>query len=417
MSALRSILLCVVVACLARPARADTASEAELQYTLGTELYKQRRYQEALQHFIASNRLVPNANVVFNVAIIYGLLKREVDAYNWYETYLHFEGLDVAARTRGERARDALASKVAVLDVTTTPAGAELFIDRLDLGSVGVAPRRVAVVPGARLVLARAPGSSDGQVAVTAEVGAVTPAVVTLAPLEGVLVVESVPAGASVRREDTGETLGTTPLRRSFPVGEVRLLLFLEGHVDQQRVVTLKAGAEARLDVTLVMAASRVAALTVSGGPADARVVLRGKQLGGVPLTVQGLEPGTAALSVEADGHEPFQQALLLEAGGATRVDVQLAPLRQPARWLRWVGYGAGAVAVLTGLVLGGLSLSTRDQFFTAPTRERLLSTQRLAGAADGLVVGGVVTAGITLLLDLVIFPAPRTRGTVELAR
>jgi len=50
------------------PALADDASEARLQYELGSELYKQKRFTEALERFIASNRLVPNPNVVFNIA-------------------------------------------------------------------------------------------------------------------------------------------------------------------------------------------------------------------------------------------------------------------------------------------------------------------------------------------------------------
>ncbi|MCU0683955.1 MAG: hypothetical protein MUF34_17225, partial [Polyangiaceae bacterium] len=57
---------------LASPARADdTADEADLQFQLGFERYRGGDYRGALEHFLASNRLVPNRNVTFNVARSY----------------------------------------------------------------------------------------------------------------------------------------------------------------------------------------------------------------------------------------------------------------------------------------------------------------------------------------------------------
>ena len=99
-----SCLLTLAAFGLGGVAHADEASEAKLQYELGQEFYKQKRLPEAIDRFIASNRLVPNYNVVFNIASIYAAmakaeLKRRqsatadehfVEAYNWTETYLRF---------------------------------------------------------------------------------------------------------------------------------------------------------------------------------------------------------------------------------------------------------------------------------------------------------------------------------------
>jgi outer membrane receptor for ferrienterochelin and colicins len=398
-------------------ARADTASEADLQYSLGMELYKQRRYGESLTHFIASHRLVPNANVVFNIAQIYGLLRRDVDAFNWYETYLTFDSLDEEARERGRRAQAAVARRVAVIDVTTTPNGAELFIDRVDLGSVGVSPRRVGVSGGPHAVIARLPHHHEARVEVVATTGTATPASLALSMIVGTLVVESTPAGGTVRREEDDSVLGTTPLRVELPVGSVRLVVAAEGYVEQQRSVEIMEGREAHVALALKMDASRVAVLTVEGAPAGATVRLRGRELGTVPLTEPGLPPGTAELEITAPNHEPYRTDVLLEPNAATRVRVTLVdPTRGPSPHLKWVGYGGGGAILVAGAILGAISVDSKNHFYDDPSRAAYDRTHRLSVAADTLMITGLVTLAATLVIDLIV-KRPYSHAAVELSR
>src|SRR6187455_2029106 len=95
------------------PVAADPASEAQLQFELAQRLYKEKRYDEAIERFVASNRLVPNANVVFNIGQTFEFLKRRVDAYNWYVSYLEFE-LTPDERSAGEDKLAKLAREVGV---------------------------------------------------------------------------------------------------------------------------------------------------------------------------------------------------------------------------------------------------------------------------------------------------------------
>src|SRR6187401_3401236 len=62
----------------------DLADEADLQFQLGTERYEAGDFKGALEHFLVSNRLVPNKNVLFNIARTYEQLKRAPDAYRYY---------------------------------------------------------------------------------------------------------------------------------------------------------------------------------------------------------------------------------------------------------------------------------------------------------------------------------------------
>src|SRR5262245_52990369 len=90
-----ALALAVATASLsgAAPARAASgnADEADLHFTLGAEHYQKGEYREALEHFLASNRLVPNKNVVFNIARTYEKLGRFADAHRYYTDALEEE--------------------------------------------------------------------------------------------------------------------------------------------------------------------------------------------------------------------------------------------------------------------------------------------------------------------------------------
>src|SRR5512143_2170331 len=77
----------------------DVADEADLAFRIGAERYAAGDYKGALEHFLASNRLSPNKNVVFNVARTYEKLERYPEAYRYYEAALTGEA-DQGARTR-----------------------------------------------------------------------------------------------------------------------------------------------------------------------------------------------------------------------------------------------------------------------------------------------------------------------------
>ena len=53
----------------AAPSFADnTADEADVAFVLGNEAFAKRDYDRALSHYFLSYRLVPNRNVLFNIA-------------------------------------------------------------------------------------------------------------------------------------------------------------------------------------------------------------------------------------------------------------------------------------------------------------------------------------------------------------
>ncbi len=135
----------------------DVADEADLHFRLGTEAYAARDFRGALEHFLMSNRLVANRNVVFNIARTYEQLTQYADAHRYYSIALDVEQ-DAARRALITEAITRIRPYVAVLRVVTEPPGATIFINRRDLGPRGQTPRSLAFPPGRYRVLAELDG-------------------------------------------------------------------------------------------------------------------------------------------------------------------------------------------------------------------------------------------------------------------
>ena len=150
-----TVIFCFV-SFFAVAAHADNlADEAELQFKLGAESYQKGDFTGALEHFLASNRLVPNRNVVFNIARTYEELHAAPDAYRYYVDALVGETRDDQKR-RIEDALKRVAPQVAVLKVTTDPPGAAVYLDRRDLGARGNTPANLGLSAGRHKVIVRA---------------------------------------------------------------------------------------------------------------------------------------------------------------------------------------------------------------------------------------------------------------------
>ena len=421
------VWLCIAVALsgalgLPAPARADDASEAALHFELGSRLYGSGDYAEALDHFLAANRLAPNPSYAFNIAQTYALLGRQRDAYNWYETHLTEYTLSEADRAESTARRDALAARLAIIDVTCDPPGAEVFLDRTELGNVGRAPRRLAVEPGSHVVFGRHVGHHESSVTVLAVLGAVVPAQLSLPSLEGTLTVVTEPPGATVRLEQGGASLGATPLEVTLPVGTHVLVIELAEHLTDRRAVTLEENAALRLEVELEANARTTSVLSVTSTPAGASVELRDISLGGTPLSLDGLSPGAARIRVSLEGHEPWSGEIVLEPGSATRVTASLRAwsASDPGE-LSWIGYAAGAVAMAGAIAAGISALVLGEAIAQAPygnpLRSERDSARAAATAADVLGVVAAVLFGGSLAWDLGTSPPPASSGSSEIAR
>lgn len=410
---MRALLALLASMALLSPSAASAqAAEAQLHFELANEYYAQGRYREALERYIASNRLVPNAHVVFNMASTYERLDRPIEAYNAYETFLVEFAHDAASeRETGVRARDALASRVAVIEVTCEPGNAELHVDRADLGVVGRGSRRVAVEPGRRRIIARLEGYVDASAEADAVMGRVVTITLSLERMRARLEVVSTPVGATVAIEG-GEVLGTTPLETELPVGEHRLTLRAPGHLLEHRTVTV-GGAGSRIAVELRREHSvPQARVEVRGEPPGAVVSVGGNELGAAPFEEGSLAVGESELAVSAPGYVPARARVTFEGDRTLRARYRLVPASDLGTVLYAISYVAGGLTLLAGVGAGIRVLGLTQDLHSGRPEPRIDSSivpEIATGAAlaDGLIFAGAALLLLTLVVDLADQPAP----------
>jgi tetratricopeptide (TPR) repeat protein len=417
---------------------ADDATQAIAKKELGKKLFAEQRYEEALEALKESNRLRPSAGVVLTIADTLQYLgsqeeqaaaalrkvptekarrmaRAEVlfrDAYNWLDQLDRLPAT-AADRKDAESLYARLRPKVATIDVASDPEGAEILVDGQSAG-VG---KSLAVAPGEHQVALKLAGYRIEQSSVTAAIDKRTSLRIALQRLFAPLVVQSQPPGARVHLAGTGQLLGSTPLSASLPTGRTRIVVALDGYLEQARDVEILEDAGAALTLTLERAASTLATLSVSGNPEGAVVAVDDRSVGAVPLSLPGLEPklGKSRLTVTAAGYEAWSGVVPLEAGGATRVRVDLSrSLTRHWRGWKWLGYVGGGALLAGGVTVGLLARNERNSFFDSPSRDKLNTTNQLNLTADILMGSGAAILITTAVLQ--IFSGKQTPSRADVA-
>src|SRR5690242_9459715 len=113
---------------MALPAKADnTADEADVAFTLGNTAYTKKDYDTALAWYLLSHRLVPNRNVLFNIARCFEQLSKFDEAFRYYFELSGEKLADDDARDVNA-ALGRLSPKVALLTLTSDPVGADVYV-------------------------------------------------------------------------------------------------------------------------------------------------------------------------------------------------------------------------------------------------------------------------------------------------
>src|SRR4029079_2973513 len=100
----------------------DVADDAQFHFTRGNQLYRQGRFEEALSELYASNRLVPNRNVRFNIARCLEQLKLYDETFRAAPELARNPGQGETATSSGPT--DKLRPHLALVQVSSEPPGA-----------------------------------------------------------------------------------------------------------------------------------------------------------------------------------------------------------------------------------------------------------------------------------------------------
>ncbi len=309
---------------LAVPAWADnTADEADVAFDLGNKAYAKRDYDAALASYFLSYRLVPNRNVLFNIARCYEATDRLDEAYRYWNDLFVDPSLPEADRRDVKQALVRLAPKVALVTITSTPPGAELYVDRKDLGSRGRTPQTIALSPGAHTLLLELTGYRPGSVKLTAARGRETKLTAPLIRVEGSVAFTGTPEGAVIRESADGAELGRVPATLSFAPGQRLLVVQAPGHSAQQVLVDVKADETIAARVALPEKQKPTGKVIVTSNRDNSVVRVDGRDFGFTP-TVLTLAVGDYAVEVSNEEVTPLVQPVKVTENSETRVTAEL---------------------------------------------------------------------------------------------
>ncbi|MEQ1501795.1 MAG: TonB-dependent receptor [Myxococcota bacterium] len=320
------MLLVVGLGLLERPGLAqsapgvDLAEEAQVSFELGVQAIQRGEYLTGLQHLLQSNRLAPNKNVLYNIAGAYEALGRNEQAYQYYTDYVALE-TDAARRADGERGLTRLASRVALVFVSSDPPGATIYVDRRDLGARGVTPRTIAVPPGDHVVMLEAGGYAAADRTTRAVRGSESSVSLTLDRLLGQVRLFGEPAGATIRLEGADDVIGTVPSTVEVPVGSAVLEIASQGYATRKVVVDVATDEVAQADATLALLTGRV--IVDAPGRPGALIEIDGEAVAFTPQVVD-VPVGHHTLRVSAAGYDVFSSEIDVSLDQAITVDARL---------------------------------------------------------------------------------------------
>ncbi|MBS2018477.1 MAG: TonB-dependent receptor [Deltaproteobacteria bacterium] len=315
------VLLVVAQAAAPRLAFADdVADEADHLFTLGAERYQEKDYKGALQHFLASNRLVRNRNVMFNIARTYEHLKQFSDAYRYYQRSLDGE-TDAAVKQRIKEALARIGPSVALLTVTTEPPGALVYLNRKDLGDRGAAPQTLALVPGTYTVIADLAGYDEVTMPnLDLRVGTERTVHLKLTRVVGTVRVSGAD-GAAVRVDtEDSPVVCTAPCDVPVPPGPHTLVFTRAGSRQSRIGVQVKANTLSNLKVDLE---AETGQLVVNADERDAVIEIDGKTQGFTP-SVLNVPAGEHDVRVTLRGFKPVIRRVEVKVNQQTQLDLSL---------------------------------------------------------------------------------------------
>jgi hypothetical protein len=401
----------LAVCAAAAPASADEAAMARFHHEQAGRQYAAGRFEAAIEHFFAAQRLSPNPRTIYNIGLCFFQLRRYPDAFHFLSEYLatpdEADGVE-QRRSLAERTVQQVLSRVARVRVESDPAGAPIFIDREEYGVWGTTPRVLAVEPGERHVWVALDGHEPAEQMVTAVQGEEAHVDLTLTPILGRLEVSAY-EGASVKLVDAlGETVaeGRAPLRASVRPGRYELEVAAEGFQPRRRLITVAAEDTTEVRVALDRLPPPMGSLAVTANVPQAVVEIDDEPAGFTPLSLAGLEATQKRVRITAPGHLPWEGEVDMEAKRQTWVRATLAQEPRGRSPLTWVFGGLGAALLGASATTGGFALARHNEFQSADgtlgagdLRADRRRGRALNVATDTLLITGLVSLAVGVIL------------------
>jgi len=337
----------------------DLADEADVQFELGAKKWQAGDYLGALEHFLTSNRLVPNKNVLYNIARCYEQLHRYPDAYRAY-------GRAQEAENTPERKKDIeaalarMAPKVAILEVETNPPGATVYLERKDLGPRGSTPRKLGLDKGKYKVLVELPGYEPASIAdVEVEIGQSKTVILKLEAILGTLAIGGEDVGAAVRIDKAdGPVMCTLPCNPRVIPGKHVLHISKEGY--KRAEIAIEVLPKQTLTVTPKLEVV-TGVVVVNADVQNALIEVDGKPYGFTPAVIQ-VPVGKHSMTVSRSGFRAVTRPIAVSETGQVRIDATLTEVSEvtaASRTEESVEDAPSSVSIVPSIELRGMGYPT----------------------------------------------------------
>lgn len=315
---------------IAPPAIAQGVSdEAEVNFQLGAKAYQAKDYERALAWFLASNRLAPNKNVSFNIARSYTRLGRYAEAWRWYADAL--QGVtDSGARATILAEQKELLPEVAIFEISSTPPGASIYVNRKNLGAIGQTPMTLALPAGEYSFILESPMHRDGQSErFVVKKGSSNAVLMELQPIVGTVTFAGL-EGATVHLGNVdADPLCTLPCEARLPPGSTIVWARKPGYVDTVRQIDVLVDTTTRLDLPLD---AQTGSLLVDIPEQGALIEIDGVAMGFTPAVVPAVPVGEHVVRISRRGYRATEARIVVEKDTLfTLSGLELIPMEEVA--------------------------------------------------------------------------------------
>jgi hypothetical protein len=318
-----SALCFALLGSIALEASATVADEAQFFDGVGRRAYEQRSYQKALEAFLLVHEIAPSPRSLYNIAICADLAGHEDVAFAHYRQYLASDDPDAVRRKEAVTRARRLESKLALLEIRSEPSGAEVHVDRKELGQYGRTPTTIVVGGGAHELVLELAGHEPVVVPFNAEVGRTVQLSSTLKPRLGEVEVTVTPVRAELQflRDERPVRFEFVKGRYRLPVGSYTVVATAPGYAPARTRAVVHEGEATQLTVGLAPLPRATGRLLVSAGGMPAEVFLDGRRVAVAPVTLPAVEAGTHVLELRLRSRVVRRQ-IQVTAARATHLEI-----------------------------------------------------------------------------------------------
>ena len=382
------LLLLLVLSVAASPGFA-AGSHPDTHFEAGVKAFTAKDYLKAAEELAQSLQLHPTAKAALYLGNAYLQLGQLGKAKEALERVL---ALDPATNRRELIVKlvQGIASRnVGVVKISSTPAGATIYLDEKDARGRGKAPIELSLPPGKHRVIAELEGYESTSQEVAVSFGETTELALALRTVGCDLVLTATPPGGRAA-VDGGPEVAVPATVRVAP-GDHRVAFSAAGFQSQELPARCQA-APLALSAVLVAAPAERKVARQTGVAVTVNVPNATLALDGAPLLTGktlALAAGPHWLKARAPGYRPLSTQLSLPEGQLLQAEVRLV---RPS----WHALGAAVTLTALAATAEVLALVAHSQAAAAPADSPAYNSHHdtelgLHIAAGALAAGAIV--------------------------